>query len=309
MNENWRSVRATVAIAVLAGSIVIVGSAASAQDAEQTCITIDNDNTRLLATAAGVAYTKIQPVELPAGVIEIPSARAWDAYPTRASTKPQTSERYEIEFLDASGAVIATSQPTEDVPDGVMEGEWIGSLGSVTLPVPAAGVRAHHRNDLPFDGSPDSVNAGEFTLCFSPMQVTTTTTPVTTIPGETTTTAPGETTTTEPVTTVPGETTTTEPVTTVPGETTTTTPAETTSTTGVDTTPLGPTTSQATTSTTAATTSTTAKVTTSTTTKPLSSGLPVTGSNTGWLLGGAAVLVAAGTVLLSLSQRSGNRSS
>ncbi len=258
-------------------AIGVVPASAQTTDDGTVCQAIDMGGTRLLKMKD--PYTRTIPVAIPAGTVEIPRARAWDAYPGRSTTGVQASERYEVQFLDAAGNVVATSAPTGDVPDGLEEAEWVGSLGSVQLPVDVAGVRAHHRNDLPVDNTPDSVNAGDFTLCWA-VAPTTTTAPSTTEPA-TTEPAPTEPTTTEPSTT--------EPATTVPGETTSSTNPDSTN-------PAGPTVPEETTSTTGATSvaPTTVQAATSTTSAPAAQPtLPVTGSTT-WLV------LLAGTILLSL---------
>ena len=142
-----------------------VGANAQISDdsVETSCVTADFGGQQL---QIGVAdRTTSVAVALPAGTVTIPSARATDSYPNRVNVT-QPSEKYEVEFLSASGAIIAVSAPTADVPDFVEFGEWIGSLGSVELSEPAVAVRAHHRPDLPFDGQPDSLQASEVTLCF-----------------------------------------------------------------------------------------------------------------------------------------------
>ncbi len=244
---------------------------------DEICSVVSMDDTRLLATSAGVDRTKTVPVDLPAGVVSIPSARAWDAYEGRALTTPQTSERYEIEFIGVDGSIVGVSAPTVDVPDSVESAEWVGSLGTVTLSAPAVGVRAHHRNDLPADFSPDSVNAGDFTVCFTPEQETTVSIPFVPEP-EIEPTTPD--TAAAPTTDAPA-----------------TTAVPTTAPTAVD--PAGP----------VAQSSTTAAPTTAapTTAAPAAAGqsLPVTGSETPWLIGAAGILIAAGAALTSITRRSG----
>ncbi len=153
------------AFSVLAG----VGGAAAQPIFEPTfsdsqlCVTVDLENSLL---QGAIEYSPVFPIELPAGEIVIPEAISWDEYPNRELTPTQPSERWELQFLDADGAVIATSDAVPDLADGVRRGEFIGALGSVTLPEPAVAVRAHHRTDLPFDSSPASVHASGVTLCW-----------------------------------------------------------------------------------------------------------------------------------------------
>ncbi len=246
--------------------------AQSAGELDTVCQTVDMGGTRLLKLKD--PYTRTLPIELPAGTVDITRARAWDAYTGRSTAGVQTSERYEIEFLDSAGNVVATSAPTGDVPDGLEEAEWVGPLGEVQLPVAVAGIRAHHRNDLPADDTPDSVNAGDFTVCYTVTTTPETTTPETTVPE-----------TTVPETTVPETTDGTES-TTAPTEPTTvgTDPAGPIVQTPSTVAPTTPTTATPTTP--APTTATTVKAQAGTT-------LPVTGSAT-WLI------VLGGTTLLCL---------
>ncbi|MEZ5380003.1 MAG: hypothetical protein R2733_26145 [Acidimicrobiales bacterium] len=156
--------------AVPAFSLVVgVGSAAAQPifqptfSDSQLCVTVDLDNALLQGP---IEYSPSHAVDLPAGEIVIPEAISWDEYPNRELTPTQVSERWELEFLNADGEVIATSDAVPDVADGVRRAEYIGALGSVTLPEPAAAVRAHHRTDLPFDPTPASVHASGVTLCW-----------------------------------------------------------------------------------------------------------------------------------------------
>ncbi|MFN8053577.1 MAG: hypothetical protein U0Q22_19230 [Acidimicrobiales bacterium] len=178
-----------------------------------------------------VEYTPILPVTLGQGVWTILEAISRDAYPNRVNVQ-QWSEVWEIEFLNAGGNVVARSQPTGDVPDFTAYGEWIGPLGTVTLPSSVTGVRAHHLPDLypdaPFEPA-NSVSPISFTICQGGGGGGSTTT-TTTKPTTTTTIKPTTTTSTKPTTTVK-PTTTTKPTTTVKPTTTTTKPGSTTTTT------------------------------------------------------------------------------
>lgn len=129
----------------------------------QLCVTADFENALLQGP---IQYSDTVAVDLPAGEVVIPEAISFDDYTSRADTPTQLSERWEVEFLDADGNVIATSDATPDVADGVERAEYIGALGSVTLTEPAVAVRAHHRTDLPPDPSPNSVYASGVTLCW-----------------------------------------------------------------------------------------------------------------------------------------------
>lgn len=162
-------------------------------------------------------YSDTIPVLLPAGTYSIPEAYSYESYWSRIYDT-ESSEIWELEFVDINGNVVATSSGhTGDLPDKVLVGEWVGSLGTVTIPALAApgvvGVRAHHRPDIFPDTSNNSVIPVSFTIC--PPDTTPTTAPPTTATPTTEppTTAPG---TTEPGSTVPP---TTGPATTVPGTT------------------------------------------------------------------------------------------
>jgi len=165
-----------------------------------------------------VEYTSVVPVNLAAGTWSIADVVSEDGYAARINVV-QTSEVWELQFLDGSGNVVATSGPTGDLADRVAFASWNGSLGTVSLPTTVTGVRAHHLPALFADGSANSVVPVRFTLCSGPGGGGGSTT---TTPGGTTTTTPGGTT-----TTTPGGTTTT-----TPGGTTTTTPGGTTTTIG-----------------------------------------------------------------------------
>ncbi len=129
----------------------------------QLCVTADMENALL---QGAIQYTPPVAVSLPAGEIVIPEAISYDEYEYREFTPTQTSERWEIEFLNADGDVIATSDAVPDVADGVRRAEYIGALGSVTLTEPAVAVRAHHRTDLPPNDTPNSVHVSGVTLCW-----------------------------------------------------------------------------------------------------------------------------------------------
>ncbi|MFN8049889.1 MAG: hypothetical protein U0Q22_00425 [Acidimicrobiales bacterium] len=159
--------------------------------------TVEFDGTKLIdfdGYNPKVAYTGIEPLTLSPGVWTITEAISRDAYPNRVNVL-QTSEVWEIQFLDAGGNVLATSAPTQDLEDYVAVAEWRGPLGNVTIPAGAVGVRAHHLPDL-FPDAPDGVANSVFPIGFTICQggggggstTTTTSTTSTTVPGVTTTT-------------------------------------------------------------------------------------------------------------------------
>ncbi len=130
--------------------------------------------------------TPVAAMELPAGVVTITAAHAWDAYPNRVNIV-QLSEIWEVEFIAADGSVVGVSAATEDVEDNVAEGHWNGSLGDTTLTAPAVGLRAHHRPDLYGNDSKNSVHASDITVCWQvvvPTPEPPTTQPPTTAPGD-----------------------------------------------------------------------------------------------------------------------------
>ncbi len=164
MRVGLRMMAAFAALTGMAVSTAAFVPAVHAQTADEaTCVTVDFTGQKLIVGRAD--RTTAIAVALPAGEISIPSARSSDGYPTRVSVI-QSSEKYEIEFLAADGSIVATSQATGDVPDELAFAEWVGPLGSTFLPAPAVAVRAHHRPDLPYDGTPQSVLADEVTFCF-----------------------------------------------------------------------------------------------------------------------------------------------
>ena len=167
------------------------------------CDVVEFDGTKLIdfdGYNPKVEYTGVFPLTLAAGGWVITSATSRDGYPNRVNVL-QTSEVWEIQFLDGSGNVLATSAPTPDLQDYVALAEWIGALGDVQLPAGVVGVRAHHLPDL-YPDAPDGVANSVFPIGFTICpggtgNGTTTTAPTAT----TTTTAPATTTTTVPVTT------------------------------------------------------------------------------------------------------------
>ncbi len=323
MRVGLRMMAAFAALTGMAVSTAAFVPAVHAQTADEaTCVTVDFTGQKLIVGRAD--RTTAIAVALPAGEISIPSARSSDGYPTRVSVI-QSSEKYEIEFLAADGSIVATSQATGDVPDELAFAEWVGPLGSTFLPAPAVAVRAHHRPDLPYDGTPQSVLADEVTFCFdgdvSGPAPTCGDTGVTTNPDGTpcdtpacgdpgVTTNPDGTPCDTPACGDPGVTTTPDgtpcdtPTTTEPDGTTTTTDGgdaagPTVSTTEAPTTTAAPTTAAPTTAapTTASPTTAGEEVAGPTTS------LPATGSSTGLILGLGGIIVAAGAAMVATQRR------
>ncbi len=171
---------------VLVGATAFFGaiSPASAQANEQ-CLTADFGGITLLNPE--VPLTPEAPMALPAGVVTVTEAHAWDGYPSRVDVT-QGSEIWEVEFVGADGSVVGVSARTEDLEDRVAEAHRFGSLGDVTLSEPAVSIRARHRPDFDLKAR-DSVRVSEITVCFG-AQTTTTTQPPTTTTTAPTTTAP-----------------------------------------------------------------------------------------------------------------------
>ncbi len=131
----------------------------------------------LPANRLAVSLTSVSPTlsaNIPAGTHTITEAVSQDGYAGRQGVT-QTSEIWDLQFLSASGAVLATSAHTGDVPDRQRDASWVGPLGTVTLPAGVVGVRAHHRPDVFPDGTDNSVVATSFSLCLNPVGGTGTT--------------------------------------------------------------------------------------------------------------------------------------
>ncbi len=155
----------------LAGGVVAVGTALAAAGAPvgaqtsagQTCVTQDINQHFFIN---GPSQSAVFPIAIPAGTVSIPTATARDFYEGRSEVVDQPSEKWQIQFLDADGAVVATSEPTVDVPDGEDDQSWTGSLPDVTLSSAVAGIRVVHRPDLPSTGAAMSVWATGVTVCW-----------------------------------------------------------------------------------------------------------------------------------------------
>ncbi|NNE74426.1 MAG: hypothetical protein HKN26_12235, partial [Acidimicrobiales bacterium] len=188
---------ASFTLAAIGFSLCTALAAPLAGAQTQQCITVGFQGYRLIDP--GVPISANSAVALPAGTVSITNALSSDSYPERINVT-QSSERWDIQFLDAGGQVIATSAPTEDLADQTVSAVWQGSLGSVQLATDAAYVRAHHRPDLSPDNSKNSVDPIEATFCWTEAPPTTTAAPTTTAPA---TTAAPATTETPPTTSAP----------------------------------------------------------------------------------------------------------
>lgn len=188
--------RATVAALGIALAAPIVSLMPSAGAQGGACVDTDFGDVRLIDHGGATPrreYSDPVAVDLPAGTYDV-TGSSRDGYAGREGVT-QLSERWELQFLDDGGSVIATSAMSDDLPDRVRDAAWSGSMGTVTLPAAASAVRAHHRPDAPADGSPNSLHATASVIC-AVVDATTTVAPTTAPP----TTAPP---TTSPATTAP----------------------------------------------------------------------------------------------------------
>lgn len=199
-----------------------------------TCTDITFDGPTLDEPNAG--YTLPVNVTIPAGVVVlVPEAVSTDEGDGRAAAPAQTSERWDLEFLDGSNGVAGRSGVTEDLADGIESATWTGELNGAFVVSPVVAVRARHRPDLGDRTTNDDVTAVSVTLCWGEPATTTTST-TSTSSTTSTTEAPTSTTSTTSTTVAPTSTT----------STTSTTVATTSST-------VAPTTTRAVTTTTRAT--------------------------------------------------------
>ncbi len=161
--RHFAQVLGAALIATLA--VLATGAATSAQEESSRQVCVDQSiNAHMWR--GGPSQSAVFPLEIPPGQVDIPTASSRDYYAGRGELH-QPSERWQLQFLDANGAVVASSAPTEDVPDGEDDQSWSGSLPSVNLPNGASAVQAIHRPDVaPTDGQAMSVWATGITLCW-----------------------------------------------------------------------------------------------------------------------------------------------
>ncbi len=128
---------------------------------------------------------------LPAGTYQV-QAVTYDGYDGR-ETMTQPFEQVVFQPLAADGSVLATSSPTDDIPDFVLEATVTTNLAPFTIAAPATRLRARAFY-LNWDRTPNSVDiiCVGFTQVGQPTTTTTTstTTTSTTSTTSTTTTAP-----------------------------------------------------------------------------------------------------------------------
>ncbi|MDV7394341.1 hypothetical protein RZS08_23365, partial [Arthrospira platensis SPKY1] len=85
------------------------------------------------------------PALLTSGVpvtVNISEVVSFDGYPGRTSAL-QNQERWRLIFKKG-GITVATTGYTNDIPDGVEQASWVGSLGVVSLPMGADEVIIEH---------------------------------------------------------------------------------------------------------------------------------------------------------------------
>ncbi len=164
MWSRSKFLRALTGGVVVGAALVTTGASVAAQTtASQTCVTQEINQHFFIN---GPSQSPVVTIAIPAGTVSIPTAGARDFYEGRSDVINQVSEKWQLQFLDADGNVVATSAPTVDVPDGEDDQSWTGSLPDVSLSRPAAGIRAVHRPDLPSTGAAMSVWATGITLCW-----------------------------------------------------------------------------------------------------------------------------------------------
>lgn len=133
-------------IAAVLGASVLSIAAVSAQTNSSSDCSGDSiteiDGVQLLVGSVTTADVVLDAV-LPAGTYDL-NAASFDAYEGRGNIPAQAQEQWVVEFLGADGAVLATSQPTADLPDGTDAAFWSGSIGTVTLASDAVSARVVH---------------------------------------------------------------------------------------------------------------------------------------------------------------------
>jgi len=133
-------------VALMVASLVSVAAVSaqgnsSGQDCAGDSVTALTDVRLLVGVVETADVTLAAP--LPAGTYEL-DAISGDAYEDRELTPAQPQEQWAVEFLAADGSVLAISQPTADLGDGVPSATWAGSIGTVTLADEATSVRIVH---------------------------------------------------------------------------------------------------------------------------------------------------------------------
>lgn len=157
------------AVLLLAASLITVATTVGAQS--EGCVGervdfgtdqifgTDFFGNHLLSRDTPVGGVQLDPVAVsfPAGTYAV-TAESTDGYIGRAGVV-QTQEQWIADFIDAEGNLLASTQPTGDVPDPDDEDFdfWSGSIGEITLDADAASVVIRHA--APGAPSPNSVRA------------------------------------------------------------------------------------------------------------------------------------------------------
>lgn len=147
-------------VALLVGSVVSIAAVSAQAGLSSQCSGdfVSEGQARLFVGTTNDATFALDDV-IPAGSYEL-TAISSDSYENRSLTPAQLEEQWFVEFLDATGSVLAVSAPTTDLEDGVEQATWEGSIGTVTLDADAVSVRAVH-------AAPDSTVANSvYPNCF-----------------------------------------------------------------------------------------------------------------------------------------------
>ncbi len=153
------TVAAVVLAAVAVGSASVVSNAyrsaafALAGGCDANGLLADFGPTKL---TTGGEETAVVPIEIDcAGTYELVMVSG-DREHTAGYQPEQTDERWLLEFVDASGDVVATSESTDDLP----EADTIGiTTGSIDLDEAVVGVRARHAGPTGPFNSVEAVSA------------------------------------------------------------------------------------------------------------------------------------------------------
>lgn len=147
--------------AVLLASVLSVAAVSAQTSATSECsgdFVSEIEGIQLLVgsvTTADVALASA----IPAGSYDL-NAASRDEHDGRDSIDAQLQEQWVVEFLDANGAVLATSQATADLQDNTPSATWSGSIGSISLAADAVSARLVHA--APTSSTANSV----FPVCF-----------------------------------------------------------------------------------------------------------------------------------------------
>lgn len=145
LDNRTRAALGAFIIAVLVASIGGAAALSAQPDSNTDCsgdsITEVNE-VHLINGSVTTAVVNLNGT-LPAGTYEL-NAASFDAHDGRETIPAQNEEQWLVEFIDADGAVLATSLPTADLEDGTASAFWSGSIGTVTLSADAVSARVVH---------------------------------------------------------------------------------------------------------------------------------------------------------------------